>query len=63
MDFNNTFINDSESYMAFTSLFEDIEHLNKLAKQRIEENNPLAALRCISMTKNVIDELKLYILK
>ena len=65
MDFNTntSFINNSESYMVFTSLFEDFEIIDKLARKHLEENNLLATVRCMNVMRLILDELKQYVLK
>ena len=59
---NPLFINNSDEYIRFVSLFEDIESIDKLARQRIEENNISALLRCMNMTKMIVNELKSHIM-
>lgn len=59
---NPLFINNSDEYIKFSSLFEDFESIDKLARQRIEENNISALLRCINMTKMIVNELKSHIM-
>lgn len=54
----NSFVTDSESYKVLSSLFEDFEIINKLAKQRMAENNSTASMRCILIMQLIIDELK-----
>ena len=65
MEFNSktSFINNSDEYMLFASLFEDFEIIDKLARQRIEENNFTAAMRCMMIMRLILDELKQYVLK
>ena len=60
---NDTFINNSYDYMQYASLFEDFEFIDKLARQRIEENNFTAAMRCMVVMRLILDELKQYVLK
>lgn len=55
---NPLFINNSDEYIKFSSLFEDFEIIDKLARQHIKENNVYALLRCMNMTKIIVDELK-----
>lgn len=55
-------IQNSDDYKQFVSLFEDFETIDKLAKQRIEENNLSAVLRCMNLMKLVVEELKSYII-
>lgn len=57
------FIQDSSDYVRFTSLFEDFDLIDKLARQRIEENNFTAAMRCMVVMRLILDELKQYTLK
>ena len=57
------FIQDSNDYVRFTSLFEDFDLIDKLARQRIEENNFTAAMRCMVVMRLILDELKQYTLK
>lgn len=54
----NSLVTDSESYKVLSSLFEDFEIINKLAKQRMAENNSTASMRCILIMQLIIDELK-----
>ncbi len=60
---NDTFINNSNDYMLFVSLFEDFEIIGNLARQRIEENNFTSAMRCMVVMRLILDELKQYVLK
>ena len=41
----------------------DFEIIDKLARQRIEENNFTAAMRCMVVMRLILDELKQYVLK
>ena len=60
MSFKNNplFINNSDEYIKYSSLFEDFEIIDKLARQHIEENNVYALLRCMNMAKMIVNELK-----
>ncbi len=57
------FIQNSDDYMLFASLFEDFEIIENLARQRIEENNFTAAMRCMKVMLLILNELKLHVLK
>ena len=57
------FIQDSNDYVSFTSLFEDYDLIDKLARQRIEESNFSAAMRCMLVMRLILDELRQYVLK
>ncbi len=57
------FIQDSTDYVRFASLFEDFDLIDKLVRQRIEENNFTAAMRCMVVMRLILDELKQYVLK
>jgi len=60
---NNTFINNSNDYMLFASLFKDFEIIDNLMKKRLEENDLLAAFRYMKVMRLILDELRRYILK
>ncbi len=64
MDFNTLppVIDNSDKYATFISLFEDFEIIEKLTKQRIEENNYIATMRCMNMMRLVVNELKSFIM-
>ena len=57
------FIQDSNDYVSFASLFEDYDLIDKLARQRIEESNFSAAMRCMLVMRLILDELKQHTLK
>lgn len=57
------FIQDSNDYVRFASLFEDFEIIGNLARQRIEENNFTSAMRCMVIMRLILDELKQHTLK
>ena len=60
---NSTFIRNSNDYMQYASLFEDFEIMDNLARQRIEENNFTAAMRCMVVMRLILDEIKSYIMQ
>lgn len=56
-------IQNSTDYVRFASLFEDFDLIDKLARQRIEESNFSAAMRCMVVMRLILDELKQHTLK